>query len=47
KVGTVTRAQLEEIETTKEPDLTASNLEAAVSTIAGTGRSMGLNVEGL
>ncbi len=47
KVGTVTRAQLEEIATTKEPDLTASNLDAAVRTIAGTARSMGLNVEGL
>ena len=47
KVGTVTRAQLEEIATTKEPDLTASNLDAAVRTIAGTARSMGLNVDGL
>ncbi|TVU67719.1 MULTISPECIES: 50S ribosomal protein L11 [Cobetia] len=47
KVGTVTRAQLEEIAATKEPDLTASNLDAAVRTIAGTARSMGLNVEGL
>ncbi|GED42658.1 50S ribosomal protein L11 [Cobetia marina] len=47
KVGTVTRAQLEEIATTKEPDLTASSLDAAVRTIAGTARSMGLNVEGL
>lgn len=47
KVGTVTRAQLEEIAKTKEPDLTAADLEAAVRTIAGTARSMGLNVEGL
>ena len=47
KVGTMSRAQLEEIATTKEPDLTASNLDAAVRTIAGTARSMGLNVEGL
>lgn len=47
KVGTVTRAQLEEIAKTKEPDLTAADLEAAVRTIAGTARSMGLTVEGL
>ncbi|MBD3654922.1 MULTISPECIES: 50S ribosomal protein L11 [Marinobacter] len=47
KVGTVTRAQLEEIAKTKEPDLTAADLDAAVRTIAGTARSMGLNVEGL
>jgi large subunit ribosomal protein L11 len=47
KVGTVTREQLEEIAKTKEPDLTAANLEAAVRTIAGSARSMGLNVEGL
>ena len=46
KVGTVTRAQLEEIATTKEPDLTAASLEAAVKTIAGSARSMGLKVEG-
>lgn len=45
KVGTVTRAQLEEIANTKEPDLTAADLEAAVKTIAGTARSMGLLVE--
>lgn len=42
KVGTVTRAQLEEIAKMKEPDLTAADLEAAVKTIAGTARSMGL-----
>ena len=45
KVGTVTRRQLEEIAKTKKPDLTAANLEAAVRTIAGSARSMGLNVE--
>lgn len=47
KVGTVTRAQLEEIVKTKQPDLTAASLEAALRTIAGTARSMGLIVEGL
>jgi large subunit ribosomal protein L11 len=47
KVGTVTREQLEEIVKTKEPDLTAASMDAAVRTIAGTARSMGLNVEGL
>ncbi|MEW7976098.1 MAG: 50S ribosomal protein L11 [Candidatus Sedimenticola endophacoides] len=47
KVGKVTREQLEEIAKTKEPDLTASDMEAAVNTIAGTARSMGLDVEGL
>ena len=47
KVGTVTRDQLEEIVKTKEPDLTAASMDAAVRTIAGTARSMGLNVEGL
>ena len=46
KVGKVTRAQLEEIAATKMPDLTASDMEAAVRTIAGTARSMGLEVEG-
>ncbi|UAA38290.1 50S ribosomal protein L11 [Paraneptunicella aestuarii] len=46
KVGTVTRAQLEEIVTTKKPDLTAADMEAGVRTIAGTARSMGLKVEG-
>lgn len=45
KVGTVTTAQLEEIVKTKESDLTASSLEAAVRTIAGSARSMGLVVE--
>ncbi|ATD64235.1 50S ribosomal protein L11 [Neisseria weixii] len=47
KVGKVTRAQLEEIAKTKEPDLTASDLDAAVRTIAGSARSMGLDVEGV
>ncbi|MBP0050144.1 50S ribosomal protein L11 [Marinobacterium sp. AK62] len=46
KVGTVTRAQLEEIATTKMPDLTAADMDAAVRTIAGSARSMGLEVEG-
>mgnify|MGYP001547079700 FL=1 len=47
KVGTVNRAQLEEIVKTKEPDLTAADMDAAVRTIAGSARSMGLNVEGV
>ena len=47
KVGSVNRAQIEEIAQTKQPDLTASDLEAAVRTIAGTARSMGLDVEGV
>jgi large subunit ribosomal protein L11 len=47
KVGTVTLAQLEEIAKTKMEDLNAANLEAAVKTIAGSARSMGLIVEGL
>ncbi len=47
KVGKVTRAQLEEIATTKQPDLTAADLDAAVRTIAGSARSMGLDVEGV
>ncbi len=42
KVGEVTRAQLEEIAKMKEPDLTAADMDAAVKTIAGTARSMGL-----
>ena len=45
KVGKVTRAQLEEIAKTKEPDLTAASIDAAVRTIAGSARSMGLDVE--
>ena len=47
KVGTVTRTQLEEIATLKMPDLTAADMDAAVRTIAGSARSMGLNVEGV
>lgn len=45
KVGTVSRAQLEEIVKMKQNDLTAASIDAAVRTIAGTARSMGLNVE--
>jgi len=47
KVGVVTRAQLETIATAKMADLTAADMEAAVRTIAGSARSMGLDVEGL
>jgi len=47
KVGTVTRAQLEEIAKLKEPDITAASMDAAVRTIAGSARSMGLNVTGV
>ena len=47
KVGTVNREQLEEIARAKEPDLTAADMDAAVRTIAGSARSMGLNVEGV
>ena len=46
KVGTINRKQLEEIAKTKQPDLTAADLEAAVRTIAGSARSMGVDVEG-
>jgi large subunit ribosomal protein L11 len=45
KVGKVTRAQLEEIAKIKEPDLTAADVDAAVRTLAGSARSMGLTVE--
>jgi large subunit ribosomal protein L11 len=45
KVAGVTRAQVEEIAKAKEPDLTAASLDAAVRTIAGTARSMGITVE--
>ncbi len=45
KVGKVTRAQLEEIAKAKQPDLTAGGLDAAVLTIAGTARSMGIETE--
>ena len=47
KVGKITRKQLEEIVKTKTPDLTAADLEAAVRTIAGSARSMGVDVEGV
>jgi len=47
KVGKVTRAQLEEIANAKMPDLTAADLDAAVRTIAGSARAMGLEVEGV
>jgi len=47
KVGTVTRAQLEEIATTKMADLNANDMDAAVRIIAGSARSMGLDVEGV
>jgi large subunit ribosomal protein L11 len=47
KVGKITRAQLEEIAKTKMPDMTAANLDAAVRTIAGSARSMGITVEGV
>jgi large subunit ribosomal protein L11 len=47
KVGKVTRAQLEEIAKIKEPDLNAADMDAAVKIIAGSARSMGLDVEGL
>ena len=47
KVGVLTRAQVEEIAKAKTPDLNAANMEAAMRTIAGTARSMGVDVEGL
>jgi len=47
KVGKISRKQLEEIAKLKTPDLTAANLEAAVRTIAGSARSMGVDVEGV
>ena len=47
KVGRISRKQLEEIAKVKTPDLTAADLEAAVRTVAGTARSMGVDVEGL
>lgn len=47
KVGKVTRSQLEEIAKTKDADLTAADLDAAVRTIAGTARSMGIDTEGV
>ena len=47
KVGKITRAQLEEIAKTKMKDMTAADLDAAVRTIAGSARSMGVTVEGV
>ncbi len=47
KVGKITRAQAEQIAKLKMPDLTAADLEAAVRTIAGSARSMGIEVEGM
>jgi large subunit ribosomal protein L11 len=47
KVGKLTRAQCEQIAITKQPDLTAADLEAAMRTVAGSARSMGVEVEGL
>jgi len=47
KVASLTRAQIEEIARIKMPDLTASDMDAAVRTIAGTARSSGIDVEGL
>jgi large subunit ribosomal protein L11 len=47
KVGKLTRAQAEEIAKAKMPDLTAADMEAAVRTIAGSARSMGITVEGI
>ncbi|MBC7945579.1 MAG: 50S ribosomal protein L11 [Burkholderiales bacterium] len=47
KVGKLTRAQAEQIAKAKQPDLTASDMDAAVRTIAGSARSMGIEVEGI
>lgn len=47
KVGTVSRAQLEEIAKTKDAELTAADMDAAVKTLAGTARSAGIEVEGI
>ncbi len=47
KVGKVNRQQLEDIATTKMPDLTAAEMDAAVRTVAGTARSMGIETEGV
>ena len=46
KVAKITRAQLQEIAETKKPDLNAASLDAAISMVAGTARSMGITVEG-
>jgi large subunit ribosomal protein L11 len=47
KIGVVTREQLEQVATAKMPDLTAADMDAAVRTIAGSARAMGLDVEGV
>ena len=47
KVGKLTSKQAEEIATTKKPDMTAADMDAAVRTIAGSARSMGITVEGV
>jgi len=47
KVGKISRKQLEDVAKMKQPDLTAADLEAAVRTIAGSARSMGVDVEGV
>jgi large subunit ribosomal protein L11 len=47
KVGKISRKQLEEVAKMKQPDLTAADLEAAIRTIAGSARSMGVDVEGV
>ena len=47
KLGKLTRAQLEEVARAKQPDLTAADLPAAVRTIAGSARSMGIETEGV
>jgi large subunit ribosomal protein L11 len=47
KVGKLTRGQVEEIAKAKQRDLTGSDLEAAIRTVAGTARSMGITVEGV
>ncbi len=46
KVGSITRAQAEEIAKSKSPDLTAADMESAIRTIAGSARSIGITVEG-
>jgi large subunit ribosomal protein L11 len=47
KVGRITRKQIEDVAKLKQPDLTAADLEAAIRTIAGSARSMGVDVEGV
>ena len=46
KIGTISRAQIEEVAKTKMPDLNTTSLESAMKTIEGTARSMGLTIEG-